>query len=501
MTVRYYSSVAAETTLVGSITNSSTTIQLASTVGLPALTPFTLALDYESASEELVEVTAVAGPTLTVIRAIDGTSATNHNSAARVRHVSSARDFSDSRNHENASTNVHGVGASAAVVGTTTTQSLTNKTLVDATGTLDRIDIKSSGTPWTTSVSGLAANNVDLMRWKQDPSSTHEVAGIANDGGFRARNATVGADSVNNVYRLRVTKENGSTDIFSVLSGGSVKTFPDLNQSGVTVQPRSANSTTRAFSVRDQAETVDRFAVWQDGHTDINGSDASFSQFDVTGAVGQSASFTRVLDSNANTLHAVGSDTKTSANGTLDVRNNFHTGGVSSPVLRVFGRNPGQTGDLQQWVDGTNTIVAAVDSGGDFTMSNTVWSTYTPTWTNAPATSTNVGWYKKFGKMVYFESYSVFSATGATANTVTGTLPSTPFRAGAGAASTRQIVFGQVANANTSGSGTSGTCMGQILAGGTGATISMVDFQNIPIHDNHWQNGTIVTLQGWYREA
>src|SRR6478609_9626790 len=202
MTVRYYSSVAAETTLVGSITNSSTSIQLASTVGLPALTPFTLALDYESASEELVEVTAVAGPTLTVIRAIDGTSATNHNSAARVRHVSSARDFSDSRNHENASTNVHGVGASAAVVGTTTAQSLTNKTLVDATGTLDRIDIKSSGTPWITSVSGLAANNVDLMRWKQDPSSTHEVAGIANDGGFRARNATVGADSVNNVYRL-----------------------------------------------------------------------------------------------------------------------------------------------------------------------------------------------------------------------------------------------------------------------------------------------------------
>lgn len=131
MTVRYYSSVAAETTLVGSITNANTSIELQSVTGLPILYPYTLALDYESATEELVEVSAAAGTTLTVTRAIDGTSAAAHNSGARVRHVSSARDFADSRTHENSTTNIHGLGVGEAIVGTTGTQTLLNKTLDD----------------------------------------------------------------------------------------------------------------------------------------------------------------------------------------------------------------------------------------------------------------------------------------------------------------------------------------------------------------------------------
>ena len=103
MTVRFYSSTAAETTLTASITSGNTSIQVGSVTGFPVLTPYTLALDYESATEELVEVTGAAGTTLTVTRAIDSTSATAHNAGARVRHVSSARDFADSRAHENAS--------------------------------------------------------------------------------------------------------------------------------------------------------------------------------------------------------------------------------------------------------------------------------------------------------------------------------------------------------------------------------------------------------------
>ncbi len=129
MTVRFYSSVAAETTLQNTATPAATTIVVVATTGFPALTPFTLALDYEGATEELVQVDAVAGTSLTVVRAIDGTSATTHNAGARVRHVSSARDFADSRAHENASANVHGLAPGSALVGTTDTQTLTNKTL------------------------------------------------------------------------------------------------------------------------------------------------------------------------------------------------------------------------------------------------------------------------------------------------------------------------------------------------------------------------------------
>lgn len=128
MAIRNYSSVAAETTLQAGINNVSTVILVASTLGFPAA-PFTLALDYGAATEELVDVTAVAGLSLTVTRAVDGTSATSHGAGARVRHVSSARDFREANLHVNSSSGVHGIAGS--VVGTTDSQVLTNKSLTN----------------------------------------------------------------------------------------------------------------------------------------------------------------------------------------------------------------------------------------------------------------------------------------------------------------------------------------------------------------------------------
>lgn len=129
MVVRFYSSVAPETTLSAGITGASTSITVGSVTGFPANTPYTLALDYEGLTEELVQVNAAAGTTLTVVRAVDGTSAASHNAGARVRHVSSARDFADSRSHENTGNGVHGLLPGEVIVGTTSVQTLTNKTL------------------------------------------------------------------------------------------------------------------------------------------------------------------------------------------------------------------------------------------------------------------------------------------------------------------------------------------------------------------------------------
>ena len=155
---RFYSSVAQATTLTGSITPSTTVIMVASTAGFPGSTPFTLALDYNQSNEELVDVTSVAGFSLTVTRAVDATSASSHNAGAVVRHVSSGRDFADSRAHEVASTNVHGVtGAGNALVGTLSTQTLVNKTLTRATGSLQRVDIYNTGS-WVTDVIGDSTN-------------------------------------------------------------------------------------------------------------------------------------------------------------------------------------------------------------------------------------------------------------------------------------------------------------------------------------------------------
>lgn len=128
---RYYSSTAAQTTLNGSINNLTSTIVVTATTGFPASYPFTLLIDPDTVNEEVVTVTAAAGTTLTVTRGADGTSGVAHSSGAVVKHGVSARDFDEPNAHVNASSGVHGLTGS--VVGTSDSQTLTNKTLTTPT--------------------------------------------------------------------------------------------------------------------------------------------------------------------------------------------------------------------------------------------------------------------------------------------------------------------------------------------------------------------------------
>jgi len=132
---RYYSATAQDTTLTSAATNSSTSIVVAATTGYPTSYPFILALDYNTSAEELVAVTNASGLTLTVTRAYNGTTAQTHAVGAVVRHVITAQDLTDAQNHYGLTSGVHGVTGS--VVGTTDTQTLTNKTITGAviTGT------------------------------------------------------------------------------------------------------------------------------------------------------------------------------------------------------------------------------------------------------------------------------------------------------------------------------------------------------------------------------
>lgn len=131
---RNYSSIAQEAELTGGIGAGAGSFSVDSLSGWPASTPFTAVIDPGLPSEEIVTVTAVGGLTLTVTRGEDGSTAVDHAAGSAVRHMVTGRDLREPQVHMDATTNVHGVGLGNAVVGTGTTQTLTNKTL--GTGTV-----------------------------------------------------------------------------------------------------------------------------------------------------------------------------------------------------------------------------------------------------------------------------------------------------------------------------------------------------------------------------
>jgi hypothetical protein len=139
MTTRKYSSRSQQTTLSAALTSSATTTTVVSGsallggITISAGELFTVVIDPDTALEEIVDVSAVSTNTLTIVRGIDGSSAVAHSAGAIVRHMAIGRDYREANTHIEATT---GHGATGAVVGTTNTQTLTNKTISAADNTL-----------------------------------------------------------------------------------------------------------------------------------------------------------------------------------------------------------------------------------------------------------------------------------------------------------------------------------------------------------------------------
>lgn len=100
---RKYSSISVATTLNGTISSSTTTITVASgtaalLLGGVTLAPanvdqFAIAIDPDTASEEIVFVTAVSGDILTVVRGRASSTAITHTTGATIQHVLTGEDL------------------------------------------------------------------------------------------------------------------------------------------------------------------------------------------------------------------------------------------------------------------------------------------------------------------------------------------------------------------------------------------------------------------------
>lgn len=100
---RKYSSISVETTLASGISNSATSMTVATGTGSALMGGvtlaagnvdiFTVALDVDTQNEEIVYITAVSGDTFTIVRGQAGSSAISHTGGATVKHVLTSADL------------------------------------------------------------------------------------------------------------------------------------------------------------------------------------------------------------------------------------------------------------------------------------------------------------------------------------------------------------------------------------------------------------------------
>ena len=249
MTTRKYSSRSQQTTLTGALTSSGTSATVVSgTAVLGGVTvsageTFTIVIDPDTAIEEIVEVTAVSTNTLTIVRGVDGSSGQAHSAGAVVRHMAIGRDYREANTHIEAASGVH--GATGAVVGTTDTQTLTNKTINAANNTVS--GITSAMITDGTIVNGDISASAAIAYSKLALTGAIVSADIANDTIVNADINTAAAIAATKISGTAVTLADTGTITSTMILDGTIVNA-DINASAAIdwtkIAPSSTVSTT-----------------------------------------------------------------------------------------------------------------------------------------------------------------------------------------------------------------------------------------------------------------
>ena len=272
---RYYSSTAAKTTLLNSISAVSSSLELAAASNLPAQYPYTLILEKDTANEEIIEVTGLVGTAYQITRNIDNSGAKSHAVGALVEHGVSARDFTETRAHEVAS-NAHNV--TGDVVGTGGTQTLTGKTLTSPI---------ISGTPVITGLS-----SVGMSTSSATPKNyVDAILGSATAASTSAASAATSASSA------LTSQTSAATSASSALT--SQTSAATSASSALTSQSSAATSASSALTSQTSAATSASSAATSASSSLTSANSAAASATTAAASVATIATYTTTATNSA----------------------------------------------------------------------------------------------------------------------------------------------------------------------------------------------------------
>ena len=284
---RYYSSNAAKTTLANSITSSSTSLELAAAANLPTQYPYTLILEKDTANEEVVEVTSKTGTAYNITRNIDNSGAKGHAIGANVEHGVSARDFTESRAHEVATTGVHGV--TGDVVGTGGAQTFTGTKTFNAADITASANIKAGGFKITGLADGTAST--DAATKGQVDTVVGSASSAATSATSSANSATAAANSANTATTQAgiATTQASAAAASAVTAATSAGTATTQAASAATSATSAANSASAAASSAATAATSAGTATTQAASAATSATSAANSATASATSAGQAA--------------------------------------------------------------------------------------------------------------------------------------------------------------------------------------------------------------------
>jgi hypothetical protein len=222
---RKFSSISVETTLASGISNSQTTLTVATGTGSALLggvtlaagnvDQFTLAIDPDTTNEEIVFATAVASDTFTIVRGRAGSSNISHSGGATVRHVLTSDDLTFFNT---------GVATADAAIPESTVTAKGDLIAATASATVNRLAVGSSNQSLlvdSTTSTGL--------KWGASSTSTLTTTGDL-----------LYASAANTLARRAV----GSTgDVLTVTGGVPVWAAPAVPNLDLTIDAKTADYT------------------------------------------------------------------------------------------------------------------------------------------------------------------------------------------------------------------------------------------------------------------